>query len=169
MAQQLRDNIQAYARGRVESEWEYHNAEQTDLQPLIYSTPSERKDDAIALSLYAVRFLRTRSCEENAHVLHQACDGVLDPHLQPSAIFQPRTLSNFIVLIMTILQDIPAPGASTCMQRPFLLNIDGPQATLLLWGGFASWAWQIWTFDTPHYYMIVKMVGQRQIKTAIWQ
>lgn len=56
MAQKLRDNIQTYAHGRVESEWEYRDAEQIDLQPLIYSTSSERKDDAMALSLYAVRF-----------------------------------------------------------------------------------------------------------------
>lgn len=56
IAQKLRDNIQTYAHERVESEWEYHDAEQTDLQPLIYATTCERKDDAMALSLYAVRF-----------------------------------------------------------------------------------------------------------------
>lgn len=51
IAQKLQDRIQAYADER----FEYRDAEQTDLQPLMYATASERKDDAMALSLYAVR------------------------------------------------------------------------------------------------------------------
>lgn len=58
---------------------------------------------------------------------------------------------------MTIMQDTPTTGTSGT-QSP-ILNIDGPQATLLLWGGFTSWAWQTWTPDTPHYSVIIKMVG----------
>lgn len=60
---------------------------------------------------------------------------------------------------MTILQDIPATSTSD-VQAPLLQNIDSPQATLLLWGIFTSWAWQTWTSDTPHYHIIVSMVGQ---------
>jgi hypothetical protein len=63
IAQKLQDRIQAYADERSE----YRDAEQTDLQPLMYTTASERKDDAMALSLYAVRiyppdFAERRSC-----------------------------------------------------------------------------------------------------------
>jgi len=57
IAQKLQDRIQAYADERFEIEWEYRDAEQTDLRPLMYATASERKDDAMALSLYAVRIL----------------------------------------------------------------------------------------------------------------
>lgn len=57
MLRDIQRYIQVFVRKAVENEWGVYAGEEAALQPLIYSTPSERVDYAMALNVYAVGVL----------------------------------------------------------------------------------------------------------------
>lgn len=55
LAEQLRDHIHIYACDRTQIEWSEDEGWDFDLHALLYNTPSESSDDAMALNLHVVR------------------------------------------------------------------------------------------------------------------
>lgn len=69
--------------------------------------------------------------------------------------YQPRTISDCAVLLMTLLQGIFDQQASLADT----ITPDLAQCALLQWGKFVPWAWSSWPPDHAHYDLIVLIVS----------
>lgn len=139
----LTESLRIYARRRVESEWSGYGLDEADLLPLTYSTAAERTDDAMALALYAV-----------ADVARQALTSTST--YGSSHIYQPRTLSDFSVLLATIVQNADSQDGS--YNDKTMPCLPPPEAILLRWGSFLCWSWTVWTPHTSMYEVVNAIV-----------
>lgn len=73
------------------------------------------------------------------------------------ATYQPRTLSDFTVLLMTLLRAADEWQSADSETS----GLDAALRVLVDSGRFLPWAWSSWSPENPHYSVIIALVSHK--------